>query len=165
MPAKKLRKNAAGRPPKFAEASSPVTVTLPERILTLLRHIDMDRAKAIVKCAEAVAGTSLANKKQVETIQVFDGGRIIVIGPCASLARLPGLRLVEISPQRFLLVIMSGYSSHSLELDIMDIIEELAPEEKEERALLNALRYELSLHRRQDTLVSGEILLVGAQAA
>ncbi len=160
MPAKKPRKITSGRPPKFAEASSPVTVTLPERILSFLRRVDKDRAKAIVKCAEALGQTSFEDKKQVETIQVFDGRGILVIGPCASLAKLPGLRLVEIAPLRFLLVIMSGYSSHSLELDIMDLLEELAPEETEERSLLNALRQELSLHRRQETMVSGEILLV-----
>lgn len=152
----------AGRPPKFAEASAPITVTLPLRTLESLRHIDQDRAKAIVKCADTVVATALADRKRVEIIKVVEGSGLIIIGPCPSLHKLPGLRLVEIAPLRFLLVIMQGYSPHALELDIIDIIDKLAPEEDEERALLSELRHELSFHRRQESMVSGEILFVDA---
>ncbi len=160
MSTKKIRKKSAGRPPKFEEASAPVTVTLPLRTLTSLQRIDQDRAKAIVKCADAVVAATLADRKRVEIIKVFEGSGLIVIGPCPSLHQLPSLRLVEIAPLRFLLVIMKGYSPHALELDIMDIIDRLAPEESEERALLSELRLELSFHRRQESMVSGELLFV-----
>ena len=85
---------------------------------------------------------------------------MIIIGPCPCLQRLPGLRLVEIAAARFLLVVMGGYSAHSLELDILDLMEELGPDEQEERMLLEELRRELSRYRRQDGMSSGEILLV-----
>lgn len=160
MDSKKNRKTLAGRPPKFEEPSAPVTVTLPLRVLTSLQHIDQDRAKAIVKCADTVVTTALVDRKRVEIIKVFEGSGLIVIGPCPSLHKLPGLRLIEIAPLRFLLVIMKGYSPHALELDIMDIIDRLAPEEHEEHALLSELRHELSLHRRQESMMSGEVLFV-----
>lgn len=160
MVAKKSRKAPVGRPAKFAEASLPVTVTLPLRTLASLQRIDQDRAKAIVKCTEAVTGAGLADKWHVEIIKVLDDCGLIVIGPCASLHKLPDLRLIEIAPLRFLLVILDNYSPHALELDIMDLIEGLAPEEEEERALLEELRLELSRHRRQDSMTSASILLV-----
>ena len=160
MATKNTKKTTAGRPPKFEEASSPVTVTLPLRILTALQQVDADRAKAIVKCTEALVDSALANRKQVEIIKVLEGAGLIIIAPCPSLHKLPGLRLIEIAPLRFLLVIMKGYTPHALELDIMDLIESLAPEENEERGLLNELRRELSLHRRQESIESGEILFV-----
>ena len=159
MPKKKTA-TTLGRPPKFPEPCTQVTVTLPDRILQALQEMDADRAKAIVKCADAVVAATLADRKRVEIIKVFEGSGLIVIGPCPSLHQLPSLRLVEIAPLRFLLVIMKGYSPHALELDIMDIIDRLAPEESEERALLSELRHELSFHRRQESMVSGELLFV-----
>lgn len=137
-----------------------MTVTLPLRTLDALQRVDRDRAKAIVKCTDAIVDMDSAGRKAVEIIKVFDGQGLIVIGPCPSLHKIPGLRLVEIAPLRFLLAIMAGYSPHALELDIMDLIEELAPEESEERALLSELRQELSRHRRQESMASATILFV-----
>lgn len=160
MGSKKVRKQPVGRPPKFEEASTPVTVTLPLRTLEALQAIDQDRARAIVKCVDIAAGLSGGQGRRVETVRAFDGCGLIIIGPCPCLQRLPGLRLVEIAEARFLLVVMGGYSAHSLELDILDLMEELGPDEQEERMLLEELRRELSRYRRQDGMSSGEILLV-----
>lgn len=156
----KGKKTSAGRPPKFEEASSPVTVTLPLRTLGVLERVDRDRAKAIVKCADALAEAALDEKKRVEIIKVCEGNGLIVIGPCPSLKKIHGLRLVEIAPLRFLLAITEGCSPHALELGIMDILERLPPEEIEERALLSELRHQLSLHRHQEGVTTGEILFV-----
>ena len=111
----KGKKSSPGRPPKFEEASSPVTVTLPLRTLEILARVDRDRAKAIVKCADAMADAALGDKKRVEIIRVCEGSGLIVIGPCPSLRRIPGLRLVEIAPLRFLLAIIEGCSPHALD--------------------------------------------------
>lgn len=154
------KKSSAGRPPKFEEASGPITVTLPYRTLKALELIDRDRAKAMVKCVDAMTAAPLGEHKRVEVIKVCQGYGLIVIGPCPSLSRIPGLRLVEIAPLRFLLAITAGCSPHALELAIMDLIERLPPEETEERALLTELRQQLSLHRRREGVTTGEILFV-----
>ena len=159
MPPSK-KKPSAGRPPKFEEVSGPITVTLPHRTLKALEQIDRDRAKAMVKCVDAMTAATLGEHKRVEVIKVCQGYGLIVIGPCPSLANVPGLRLVEIAPLRFLLVITEGCSPYALELAIMDLIERLPPEESEERVLLTELRQQLSLHRRQDGMTTGEILFL-----
>ena len=156
----KQKRPSAGRPPKFEEASSPITVTLPLRTLQALERVDRDRAKAMVKCVDALVATALDEQRRVEVIKVCEGYGLIVIGPCPSLANVPGLRLVEIAPLRFLLVITENCSPHALELAIMDLIERLPPEESEERALLIELRQQLSLHRRREGVSTGEILFV-----
>lgn len=154
------KKPSAGRPPKFAEASSPVTVTLPHRTLQALERIDTDRAKAIVKCVDAVASGTQGERKRVEVIEVSEGCGLILIGPCPSLGRIPGLRLVEIAPLRFLLSITDGCTPHALELAIMDLIERLPPEAGQDRNLLVELRQQLSLHRRREGVSTGEILFI-----
>lgn len=151
----------AGRPPKFKEASCPITVTLPFRTLRALEQIDGDRAKAIVKCVDAVTAAKSDNPSRVEIVKICEGSGLIIIGPCSSLASVPGLRLVEIAPLRFLLAITENWSFQGLELAIFDIIEKLPSEEIDERALLVELRNVLSLYRRQDGgLATGKILFV-----
>jgi len=150
----------AGRPAKFAEPSSPVTVTLPHRILRHLEELDSDRGKAIVKCVEALAEAALSDRKKVEVVKISDNAGLIVIGPCKSLAEIPWLRLVEIAPARFLLSIPTGTAVSSLEVAIMDLIEHLPVGESSERSLLEELRRRIAHHRRQKEVTKGEILFV-----
>lgn len=149
-----------GRPPKFDEPSNPITVTLPSRILDQLEQVDSDRGKAIVKCVEGMAATSLHCKKRVEIVKVSDNAGMIVIGPCRSLESVPWLRLVEIAPARYLLSIPPGTSVTSLEVAIMDLIENQAAENDYEKGLLEELRQCISHHRRQEIVTKGEVLFV-----
>jgi hypothetical protein len=155
-----MKKTAAGRPPKFAEPSSPITVTLPRRILEKLEELDSDRGKAIVKCVDAVAGTILANEKKIEVVKMSENVGLIVIGPCRCLANIPWLRLIEISPARFLLSIPPGTAMASLEVAIIDLLEHLPADEVAEKVLLEELRRLLSHHRRQEEMTKGEILFI-----
>jgi hypothetical protein len=150
----------AGRPPKFAEPSSPVTLTLPHRILRQLEMLDGDRGKAIVKCVEALTATALTEGKRVEIVKISDNSGLIVIGPCKSLAEIDWLRLVEIAPARFLLSLPSGTDVSSLEVAIMDVIEHLPAGESSERKLLEELRSLIAHHRRLKEVTKGEILFV-----
>jgi len=95
----------AGRPRKFDEPSSPVTMTLPARILQQLKKIDSDRGKAIVKCVDEITAKSLGNEKRVEIVKVSNNSGLIVIGRCRCLESISWLRLVEIAPTRFMLSI------------------------------------------------------------
>src|SRR4051812_902670 len=64
------KKNTGGRPPKFAEPSRPITLTLPESTLEALRHIDRDRGKAIVKLAQNAMRLGDSVQPQVEIMEM-----------------------------------------------------------------------------------------------
>jgi hypothetical protein len=150
----------AGRPRKFDEPSSPVTVTLPARILQQLKKIDRDRGKAIVKCVDEIAVKSFGDEKRVEIVKVSENSGLIVIGRCRCLESISWLRLVEIAPARFMLSIAPGTSVTSLEVAIMDLIEHNAADDDYEKGLLEELRQCISHHRRQEIVTKGEILFV-----
>ena len=155
------RKSSAGRPPKFSEASCPVTITLPIRTLEALQAVDADRARAIVMCVDTVAGSGEKPANRVEVIEAFEGFGMIIMPPCPSLRKLECLRLVEIAPERFLLVALGDYSAQTLELDIQDLLENLAPESEDEGPVLAELKQVLSRNRRQENITSGRLLLIG----
>jgi hypothetical protein len=154
------KKLSGGRPPKFNEESGPITVTLPRRTLHNLEAIDMDRAKAIVKCVDHMIQQSCCSEKKVEVIEIEKGTGLIVVGPSQKLRDIPWLRLIEIAPCRFLLAIPSGTAIETLEIAIMDQIENLPDEMTAEKTLLTDLRQKISHHRRKDGVSKGEILYV-----
>mgnify|MGYP003589861483 CR=1 FL=1 len=150
-----------GRPPKFKEDRRPVTVTLPRRTLSQLAEINEDRAKAIVKCVDSVVNTTVDSEKRVDLVNVSEGEAVIIIkGLSRALQRIPWLRLIEITPFRYLLSIPSGTDVASLELAIMDLIESLPHEETSEKKMLMDLRERLSHQRRKQSLIKEEILYV-----
>jgi hypothetical protein len=149
-----------GRPKKFAEPSSPVTVTLPHRILHQLKALNSDRGKAIVKCVEAFPEIALDDKKRVEVVKLSEKAGLIVIGPCKYLANIPWLRLIEITPSRYLLSIPTGTDVASLEVALIDLIENLPADEYSDKSMLEELRQCISHYRRKEELTKGEILFV-----
>lgn len=155
-----FKKSGGGRPRKFKEASRPITVTLPERTLRQLCRISEDRALAIAKAVDIVAGSAAHPMKPVEIVEVSKGKAIIVIGPSKILRKIPWLHMVEIAPTRYLLSLSTGTPVESLEVAIMDLIENLPPEETEERLLLEELRKCLSHQRRGKTMSKGELLFI-----
>jgi len=148
----------SGRPPKFDEPRRPVTVTLPERVLRQLEALDHDRAQAIVKVTEAVAGSSGSVPKQVELVDVTPGKAVIIIGVSLSLRRIPWLQLVETAPGRNLLIIPSGMAVDSLEVAILDLLEKAPGIDAEERSLLVELRRQLGALRRERRISKAEII-------
>ncbi len=155
-----MKPMVAGRPPKFDEQSSPITVTLPLRILRKLEHVASDRGKAIVKCVEGFTDKVFSNEKKVEIVKISDKAGMIIIGRCRCLERIPWLRLIEIAPSRFLLSVPLGTSITSLEVSINDLIEHQAADNNYEKELLEELRQCISHHRRQEIVTKGEILFV-----
>ena len=153
-------KAAGGRPPKFRETCRPITVTLPNRILESLERVNPDRAKALVKCIEASIGTGLCNGKSVELVEVLPGKALIVVHSNRSLSRIEWLRLVEMAPARYLLVLPPGMPIERLEVEMRDLMENLDENDQEEHLLLAELQKLLVQQRRQKTLSKGELLLV-----
>jgi hypothetical protein len=155
-----MKKNNSGRPPKFDEESSPITVTLPRRILKKLESIDLDRAKAIVKCVENVTDQIGLQREKVHIARVTDDTGLIVVPSSKSLRSIPWLQLIEITPYRYLLAVPTGTSIESLEIAIIDLVERLPDDEIAEKTMLTDLRQTISQHRRSAEFTKGEILFI-----
>lgn len=149
-----------GRPPKFDEESSPITVTLPHRIVSELRDIDKDRAKAIVKCVDNMTRQAKSEERKVDVVQVSKNSAVLIVSPSRNLQSIPWLKLIEITPSRFLLVLPSGTAIEALEIALVDLIEHLPEDEIADKILLTDLRQKLSQHRRKDGFSKGEIIFV-----
>lgn len=150
-------KSGAGRPPKFNEVSRPVTVTLPQRILDLLAEVDDDRARAIARVTEAAVGRDRPELRQVELVEIAPGRCVVVVSQSEYLRKIPWLRLVEISPARNLLIIPPGTPIETLEVSILDLIEDAATDAKAV-VMLKQLRSIVSRLRREDRITKGEII-------
>jgi hypothetical protein len=154
---KKIR---SGRRPKFMEESKPVTITLPQRILQKLEAIDLDRAKAVVKCVDNHLYGAWSDTKRVEIVRISKDTGLIVVGHSKILKKITWLNLIEIAPRRFLLAVPTGTTIETLEIAIMDLIENIPKDETSEYSLLTDLREKISKHRRREGVSKGEILYI-----
>ncbi|MBI2568279.1 MAG: hypothetical protein HYV63_14740 [Candidatus Schekmanbacteria bacterium] len=151
----------AGRPPKFDEPRRPVTVTLPERTIQQLARVHPDRARAIALLAENAAGAPERAAHGVELVRFAPDSALILVGKSPTLAGIDGLRLVEVIPDRYLLVVPSGASAESLELALHDALNELpADADPGERAILEELARLMGHGRRQSAMSKGELLII-----
>ena len=131
-------KSRGGRPPKFRGPRRPVTVTLPERTLTLLDAVHRDRARAIVRVTDALAADT-PESWLVDVVEVLPGLGIILVGPSRLLPNISWLRLIELTPTRYLLSIPSGTPVESLEVALQDLLEASTPDDVRERTILERL--------------------------
>ena len=160
---KKQKRTAGGRPPKFSEPRRPVTVTLPDRTLAQLAAIDEDRARAIVKITDTVAGGDRRRFCPVELVEMAPGKCLIVIGPSQFLKRIPWLKLIEIAPARYLLTIPSGTAVESLEVALSDLLEDPDLKQNErERLILQELMNLIGHERRTKCMSKAEVLIINA---
>lgn len=157
QPEKRI-KGAGGRPRKFSEPSRPITVTLPERTLRLLKEIDPDRARAIARAADVAKSTADEPSGKVKLVEVEKGVALIVVGASAHLKSISWLKLVEISPANFILVLPSGQPIEKLEVAITDMLERMPDVAGNERALLDDLRKHLARLRRENKMRKSEII-------
>ena len=151
---------AGGRPRKFAEPSTRITITLPKSTLKDLAAIHGDRAQAIVRATRAAMGGVSGRTKPVDVVEMIPGSGLIVVGPCASLSRIPWLNMIEIAPTRYLLTVPSGTAVEVLEVAIRDAIEQLPASEQRERVMLETLKDLLVGVRRASTVTKAELLIV-----
>jgi len=152
--------NLGGRPRKFSESSRPVTVTLPDRVLSLLQSVHEDRALAIAKATDWVTRSRENSAPAVELVEVEKGRAVIIVGPSRALQQLSWLRLVEIAPTRFLLVIPTGTPIETLEVSLMDLYDSTPKEDEYERRILGELKRCLTAQRRGKKVSKAELLLV-----
>ena len=156
-------KRRGGRPAKFTEPSRPVTMTLPERVLSWLGTVDADRAKAITKMAEQQMESRGRALCPVATVKTGGGQSIILVGFSERLKKLPLLRLVEVAPGRHLISIRTGTSIEAVEVAIQDILDELPTEETPEREMLEELVQLVRRSRRTNATQKEEILFLSGK--
>jgi len=90
---------------------------------------------------------------------VEPGAALILVGPSRSLRRIPFLRMIEIAPGRHLLSVPPGTGFESLELALIDLLDE--EHDPLERALLTKLRAQIRRGRRTEGASTAEILFIG----
>jgi hypothetical protein len=152
------QKDPRGRPPKFLEPSRPVTVTLPDRTLDLLPGIHQDRALALAKAVD-LACKNVDAYAPVEIVTASKGLGIILVRACKALALVPSLTLVEVTHGRFLLALPPGSSADTLEVELLDVMDDLV-EDDPDRPLLEELRKKIAGLRRSRRVQRAEILFV-----
>ena len=155
-------RHAGGRPPKFPGPRRVVTLTLPERTLSQLESVDPDRARAIAQLAESVGqeGGGGAAHPPVEVIQSAPGIGVILISRCPSLSRIPFLHLIPVGPARFLLALAPGVAADSLEVALLDLLDDVPDDNKAERRVVEALRQQIKGLRQARRMRKAEILFV-----
>ena len=137
-----------GRPRKFTEPSRPVTLTLPEHIITALDAIDHDLSRAVVRLTQP----QLAEQPHPPAELVSFGSRaVIVVNPTRTLEQRTGVMLVPLSDGRALIAFDDSMTANRLELVIQDVLEEedLPPEDAR---IFEGIRALLRDARRSETV-------------
>ncbi len=148
-----------GRPPKFNEPRRPITVTLPVRTLEALSCINPDRARAIVKLGEMAASGANGNSG-IELVEIMPGKAMIIVGPSQALQKISWLRMAEVAPLRYLLIIPSGKAIEALEIEIRDLIDSWDRGASDEREMLEKIRAIIGNSRRTNSLTRAELIFV-----
>ncbi|MCB1078322.1 MAG: hypothetical protein KDM64_10900 [Verrucomicrobiae bacterium] len=137
-----------------------MTVTLPERTLDLLSLIDPDRGHAIVKIANLALGQERKEPFLAEVVEMTPESGVIVVGPNRSLRTIPFLKLIEVTPARFVLALEPGNDFMALEVALMDLLAELPEDQDSERKMIEKLLEQIRVVRRSERGYVAEILLV-----
>ena len=85
---------------------------------------------------------------------------VIIVGPSRNLQKIKWLRLVELAPMRYLLVVPSGTAIDSLEVAIIDLLENLEQGEEWEKATLEQLRDMMRSLRLGGKLSKAELMFI-----
>ncbi len=135
-------------------------MTLPESTLAKLAAINPDRAQAIVQATDAAMPRKAVGHKRVELVEVMPGLGVIIVGPSRYLQKIKWLRLVQLVPMRYLLVVPSGTAVDSLEVAIIDLLENLEQHEESEKATLEELRDMMRSLRLGGKLSKAELMFI-----
>ena len=107
---------------KYGRTARPVTVTLPEDVLTRLSAIHDDLGQAIVTLVER---RTPVRPPAVRSAEIAAYGRhgVIVVTPTKALKRVPGVQLVPIGNGRALISLDAPRTIAQFELDLRDASE------------------------------------------
>jgi len=154
MPIARARR---GRPSKFGRPSHPVTVTLPDDVVTAFRAVDPDLSRAIVHLSEAAAARSAG---PTVALSRYGHNAVIVLTPNRAIEGLPGVALVPLPDGRALVSLESGTSIAEFEVLVRDALdsESATPDERTSLQLLGDLLR--SARRSRDVRLSQRSIIV-----
>jgi hypothetical protein len=145
---------------KTDEPKKVVTIALPEKTLSVLETYDQDLAQAIVKVTDGAIQRSFPKGSSYQIVRVAPRKSVFIVGSDTHLANIRWLRLVEIAPGRNLITIPSGTSLESVEISILELIENMPSDEAAERSLLEEFSKYVGRLRRNNKVSTVEILIV-----
>jgi hypothetical protein len=131
-----------GRPPKFKEPSQRVTLTLPSRLVDLLRTEDQDLSRAVTNELDP---HPVPRKLIVDVMRVGRRESLIIINPTL----LPSLRdcsFIRLAPDRAFIALKPSGTLADLALAVADRLED-ADVTRQQKAALRALRRALRTWR------------------
>ena len=112
-----------------------------------------------MEVTKKVARTNGTARPLVEIVEMAHKTGLVVVGPSKALGRIPFLRLVEVAPARYLLAVNQGHNFHSLELALIDALEDQQDEEREQKLMTQLLNRIKGL-RKAHRVSMAEILFV-----
>lgn len=133
-------------------------MTLPDRTLRALDALDPDRARAIVKATDSAASPK-GGGEGVEVVEVARGTAVVMVPPSRALRSVHWIRLIEIAPARYLVTVIPGTPVTSIEVQIGDLLDRCADDERERR-ILEALLGVIRTQRRRQLISKAEILFI-----
>ena len=148
---------------KKAQASEDnrvITLTLPEKTVQLLETLDQDLTRAIAKVTDIATQKAYPRGSSFEVVKVAPHNSVLILGSDTLLSRIPWIRLVEIAPGRNLIAIPSGTSLESLEVAILEVIENMASADETEKSLLKEFCKYVGRLRRYNRVSRAEIMIV-----
>ena len=137
-----------------------VTIALPEKTLSVLENCDQDLAQAIVKVTDRATQRAFPKGSSYEIVKVAPRESVFIVGSNTQLANIRWLKLVEVAPGRNLITIPSGTSLESLEVAILELIENMPSDEFMDQALLKEFCKYIGRLRRNNKMSTVEILIV-----
>jgi hypothetical protein len=136
-----------GRPRKFNRPARPVTLTLPEDVISALSAVDADLSRAVVRTMQQLAPGEPRPPAELTT---YAGNRaVILVPPNKTLRARTGVEFVPQSDGRALLAFDDQLSISKFELHLMDALTDPSLEDGD-RALFTALADILKNARRQE---------------
>ena len=145
-----------GRPRKFAQPSSAVTLTLPDSVIAGLRAIDPDLSRAVVR----IAGPAVKQPaRRSAEITAFGSRAVIVVNPTKTLEQRTGVLLIPLADGRALIAFDESTTPARLELQIQDALEDTALPSRDAqvfadiRDILRQMRHSKSMTLRQRAIM------------
>ncbi len=148
-------KRGRGRPRKFQDPSTAMTLTLPRTVIAALRRIDPDVSRAVVKLAHTKSPKPAGRPAAV--LARYGRNAVILVDPSRMLEQQTGISLVPLADGRALISFDESMTISQLELALRDAIEEATLSAEDARifksvsALLKDARlsHNVKLHQRQ----------------
>lgn len=123
----------SGRPRKFDGPTHNFFLTLPLETVALLKAVDEDLGRAVVKLAELTNGDTLSASPLLpttppETLQFLplEDGNVIVLGSKDLLPPLTGLVWIPLEAGMRLMAIQQGADLRQIELEIQDHLQNVS---------------------------------------